>query len=174
MEAVALDLIFIGKIHIDGIIFHRIWLAPVEGTIRNGNNLDVSKSLAQALDFISSIWHVNRIAFFGNREHFHIFSINDAIFNEVIARCNNTYNNTDELVFVGNILLVTKNRRNVRNTLVQIFKTIGLDFLFVTLVIFESTDNFFALKLEVELSEQLLTVVEGIFARSTARIGNQN
>ena len=150
MVAIALDFSLVCKLSIKAVILHRVWLFPVESRVGNRDNLYVSKGFANAADFICGGWDVNRIALFGNLELLHIFFVDNVILGEVIARSDNANNNRLKLMLLRGIFLFLENARNVSNSFVQIFD-FSLNVFFVTLVIFESTDNFLADIFKVKL-----------------------
>ena len=171
MVAIALNFVLVRNVEVEGIVFGGVWFCPVEGGVRNGNDFNAWEIFADTLNFVRSGWNVNRVALFSFGEFLHIFSIDNVILGEVIARSNNADNNSLKLVFVICELLIGQDLRNCRNSIIQIF-AFDIDLGFLALWVFHRADNFFADILKMEVCEKLVTIIKCIFAGSAARVGD--
>jgi len=148
--AIALNFRLVCELHIEAVVLHRIWLFPVESRVGNRDNLYVRERFANAANFVCGGWNMDRIAFFGNLELLHIFSIYDMILSEVVTWSDDTNNDSLELMLLGGIFLFFENARNISNCLIEVFNC-GLDVLFIAFVVFQGADNFLANIFKVKL-----------------------
>ena len=173
MEAPAFNAVLVGNFGIEGVVFHEVGAGIMKARIGDGDDRGAVKSLDKMFDFAGDYRNVERSGFFANLKLLKAFVIDDVILGEIFAWGSGAGEDGIQLGYATEIALVGEDLIEMGDGTGERFESL-LKLLLSTVGAFESTDDFFPLKLEMERTKQFRPLVKGVFTGATAWVGDKN